>query len=209
MSCSDDDSNSISNGSIGYQYIPLKVGSELVYQIDSISYDEFTGTVDTTTFFLRELVEEEFNDIVGNTSFLIGIYKRNSDTLSWIKKSNISKKIVGRRYEKLENNTILIPLVFPLAENVSWDVNALNSAFSELYSFKNLHESLRVNGINYDSVLVVDQKEEQNLIERFLEEEKYAAQIGLIQKRKMAIQTELNGTIKNGTDVRMNLISHN
>lgn len=209
LSCSDDDSSAVSNGSLGYQYIPLKVGSELIYQVDSISYDEFRGSVDTTIYYLRELVEEEFVDLEGNISYLVGIYQRNSDTVSWIKQRNISKKVVDRKYERLENNTLLIPLVFPLNETVTWDVNALNPMPEELYSYESIHESKQVNGVNYDSVLVVKQKDEMNLIERYFEEEKYAARIGLVQKRVIALQTELNGTIRDGIDVRMNLISYN
>lgn len=209
LSCSDDDSTTISNGSLGYQYIPLKVGGELIYQVDSISYDEFRGTVDTTIYYIRELVEEEFVDLEGNTSYLVGIYQRSSDTVSWTKQRNISKKVVNRKYERLENNTLLIPLVFPLNESVTWDVNALNPKPEELYSYESTHESKKVNGVNYDSVLVVNQKDEMNLIERYFEEEKYAARIGLIQKRVIALQTELNGTIRDGIDVRINLISHN
>ncbi len=209
FSCSDDGDTILSKSSLGFEYIPLKLGSEMIYQFDSIAYDEFTGGIDTVQFFVKETIEEEFIDIENNPSFLVGVYQRNSDTNQWVKKYNISKKLVGRKFEILENNQIRIPLVFPLGENVIWDPNALNANPEEVYSYKEIHKRSTVNGTTYDSVLVVDQKDELNLIERYLEEEKYAAQIGLIQKRKLALQTELNGTIRNGYDVRINLIERN
>ncbi|MFM7079527.1 MAG: hypothetical protein ACKOYC_07020 [Bacteroidota bacterium] len=46
-----------------YQYVPTNVGHEVVYDVQLIVKDEFTGIQDTTSYQLKELIESNFIDI--------------------------------------------------------------------------------------------------------------------------------------------------
>ena len=61
--CSKDDSEDLPENFAGYNYLPLSVGLENIYLVDSIAYDDFTGTVDTTQYFIRELFEGTVQDL--------------------------------------------------------------------------------------------------------------------------------------------------
>jgi hypothetical protein len=209
LACSDDESSEVNTSILGYQYQPLSIGQELIYQVDSIAYDDFTGTVDTLSYKLKEVTEEVLLSLEGNKEYLISIYKRSSDTINWTKQRVIKKSIVGTRFEKLDNNLLTIPLVFPISEEVSWDVNSLNTEDVIFYSYESFHKTGMYNNIEYDSVLLVNQLDEENLIEKLFSQEVYAAGVGMIEKQDIAINTNLDGTIKNGYDVSIKLISHN
>jgi hypothetical protein len=209
MACSEDESVEVKNSDLGYNYQPLVLGQELIYQVDSITYDDFTGTVDTISYKLRELIEETDIDQIGNEVFIVSVYTRLSDTNSWKKKKVIQKSIVNTRYEKLENNLLTIPLVFPISKDVSWNVNSLNTNEEVIYSYDSFHEFGEYNNLDYDSVLVVNQLDEENLIEKIYSQEVYASGVGLIEKKHQQLNTNIDGTIKNGFDLTIKLLSAN
>ena len=70
--CEDDDESS--KEFIGYQYLPLELGQENTYQVDSIKYDDFTNTIDTIQFQRREVVDGTFVDGEGRLNYIVNIF---------------------------------------------------------------------------------------------------------------------------------------
>lgn len=193
----------------GYQYHPLKLGQELIYQNDSIIYDDFSGQVDTISFQTKLITESEETDLENRKVYVFGLYRRDSIQQNW-KKIKQLRKFRGNRYlELMDENVVYLPLIFPMDPLVSWDVNAKNTSLEQRYVYKNLHRSAKLNSIAYDSTILVSQRNEENLIERFVEQEIYAARVGLVYQKKLALQTEFNGNIRSGYDFTSVLISHN
>ncbi|MBL4707382.1 MAG: hypothetical protein JKY48_02955 [Flavobacteriales bacterium] len=206
LACKDDDTT-LPEEFVGLQYLPLKVGQESIYKIDSIIYNEFTGGVDTIRLQLRELVYESILDAEQRKAFEIGIYQRANDTLEWRLIRVIRKTRTASKYELLDNNQRTVPLIFPVSMDKKWDVNSLNATAEVEYLYKSVNESLLLNGVNYDSTLSVIQLDEENLIERQFAEEKYALGFGLIYRRDLNIETDFDNNILSGYDATVELIS--
>ncbi len=201
-----EDQKSTDTPFFGYQYSPISVGQYRVYQVDSIAYDDFNGTIDTIRFQEKTEVESiETSQAVGS-SYVLGVYRRDTSTDPW-KKTHLIRQVLGSRtYEIQDNNVVYLALTFPINNATTWDSNAKNVFPEKRYRLENLHQSAVIAGINYDSTIRVNQLDEFNEIERFLEEEIYAARVGLVYQRKLAVQTEFGGEIRSGYDRSMELI---
>ena len=205
-SCSDDENDTPATVFFGYDYLPLQIGQESTYSIDSVLYDEFTGRVDTARLQLKEMVKSSFKDAENREAFLVDIYRRENDTLPWNFVKVVAKTRTSVRYELLEDNLITVPLIFPVGENKSWDANRLNVEDEQTYNYESVHASFELNGERYDSTITIEQIDNENLIEKMFAEEKYALHFGLIYRKDINIETELNGNIRNGYEATVRLI---
>lgn len=205
VACREDDTAPVQEFT-GLQYLPLTVGQESIYQVDSVLYNEFTGRVDTIRLQLREKVAYSIIDAEQRTAFTIGIYQRANDTLAWRLIREIRKTRTEKRYELLDNNQTTVPLIFPISLGKEWDVNSLNTSNAVEYSYQSVNESLQINEVKYDSTLTVLQLDEENLIERRFAEEKYAIGFGLILRKDINVRTDFNNKIISGYDATVKLI---
>ena len=68
FSCSKE--NEVTVTDLGMAYAGLELGNYVVYDVDSIFYDDFNDTVITTIFQLKELVAEAYTDLEGEEACL-------------------------------------------------------------------------------------------------------------------------------------------
>lgn len=207
IACSKDDSEDIPENFEGYNYLPLSVGSELIYRVDSVSYDDFTGEIDTVVYYIRELVESKGQDLGGRTEFNVGLYQRMNDSLSW-RKLRVNRKHRGTyRYELTINSISFLPLVFPPLQDSRWNVNSLNTLEEVIYRYEGLHQAFKYSGRTYDSTITVLQKDQLSLIGREYEREVYAAGLGLVFKESIDLETDISsGDVTSGFIRRQYLI---
>lgn len=205
--CSDDD-DTLEAQFVGHQYLPLTVGAEHVYQVDSIRYDEFTKRSDTLRFQQRELIKSSFIDGENREAYLIQVFQREDESTAWNLVKTISKTRTTIRYERFEDNIKIIPLVFPISEGKDWNANGLSILNEANFRYKSVNLPLSIDGNTYDSTLTVIQEDEENLIERKFAEEKYAVNVGLIHRKDIDIVTDLEGKILRGYDATIRLISY-
>lgn len=182
----------------GYSYAPLKIDQSNVYKIDSIIYNDFTSSIDTVSFFQKEKVHSRFVDGSGRLAYRIEVSERQNDTSNWRVKRREVWLRNELRFEKQIDNLRKIHLVFPVREGESWDANALNPNESTDYTYITAHKELILNGQRFDSTVSILQMDEENLVERFYEEERYASQIGLIYRRDIRLRLRLNGEVEKG-----------
>lgn len=205
-SCEDEDTEPLSEDFFFYQYFPLQVGQEHVYQIDSIIYDDFSGSVDTFRHQRREVVEGTFLDNEAREAYIIGIYRRLDSSFNWNKQEEIYRSGNSLRIEEFNNNLRKVRMVFPITERKSWDANAFNIEDKEEYTYTVIHQPLELNELFYDSTLTIVQRDEKNFIEEFFSEEKYATQFGLIYRKDIEIRTNFAGEIQSGYNASIQLI---
>lgn len=183
---------------MGYNYYPTTIGWFIEYEVDSISYNDFTNSIDTAHYFLKEVIESEFNNSAEMPSFRIERYKRNTTSDDWeisdvwfVIKNNTS--II-----RVEENIRYVKMIFPVKNGSRWNGNNYNSFEEQNYEFTNKDEFFKVGQLNFDSTVTIKQFENINLIEKQEFREIYARNIGLIYKEMIDIKTEVNGTIKSG-----------
>lgn len=183
---------------LGYNYYPVEVGSYIVYDVDSIYYDDFNNTKDTFKFQLKHKIESQFIDNEGRTAYRIERsvkfynpsipYNQQQWQLRdvWVaNKTNTTAELV-------EENTRYIKLAFPVKETQKWNGNAQNTSDAWQYEYNFFDLPRTHGGVVYDSVLEVNQFDDKGAIltERKFFVERYARNVGLIYKRVIDIESQ-------------------
>ena len=193
VSCSKDVPSSL-DFKFAVDYYPLILGSWYVYDIDSISYDDFTNpvSVDSITYQVKEELTDTFLDLEGNQCFEITRSKRMEtdsiglEDLPWIL-SDIwwVKEINGNIYRVEENNNY-VTLSNPIAKDKSWDGNAYNYQRYWDFTYENIAGTFN----QYSNTVTVIQIDQENEIEKKYYREIFANDIGLVSRIRIDVKTQ-------------------
>jgi hypothetical protein len=184
---------------LGYNYFPDDVGRYVVYNVDSFYYDDFNNRIDTTKFQLKEKIQSIFTDNQGRPAIRLERYvKYFNDTvpyasMSWQLRNVWTETKTKTTAEKVEENVRYVKLVFPVNETQRWDGNAQNTLGEETYKYNFFGFPRTVGNIHFDSVLQVDQQNEENLLTKKYYIEKYAKNVGLIYKQIIDVESQPDG----------------
>ena len=165
----------------GYNYLPLSVGAEHVYKVDSTVFNDFTGSDSTYTYRQREVIRETYTDAEGRTNYRVEVAKQIGDTGDW----NIVRSYAWWKgpeaAQRLDNNVRVVPLVFPVSKANIWDGNAFNKWPEADYRYDYVDRSETINGIVFDSVArVIQVVDTNNLVVKQYKEERYARNLGMV-----------------------------
>ncbi|NQV52097.1 MAG: hypothetical protein HQ500_02890 [Flavobacteriales bacterium] len=175
----------------GYAYYPLVIGNSVEYKVDSVVYNEFTATVDSFSFLMREECVETFTDLEGRTAYRFERYVQKDDTSDFAFRTSFYVVTDGVRTEKVENNQREVVMVYPPKNGEDWDANAFSAADQVDYEFEAVHQALQLGSLSFDSALrVIQLNDTDNFITKRFSEERYAKHVGLVEKRYYHIETQ-------------------
>lgn len=187
FSCSKKDEEVVSPD-IGVDYAGLEVGKYVVYDVDSITYNDFDGSVVTANYQIRESVDSKFTDLAGDEAFKIIRYRRDADTLPWSIIDVWSSKLSATNFQKTEENIKYVKLVFPVKNNKKWNGNSMNNLGTWEFEYTYVNQAESIGGNSLENVLNVVHGGEEgllNVINPTFYEEKYGKGIGMVYKRSL------------------------
>lgn len=192
----------------GHEYFPVFNGQTLVYEVDSIIWDDFytPPKVDTFHYSLKEFVESSYFAKDNQEIFRIVRSIRKNDSLNFQIIDIWSKYRNNINAVRNEENRYFVKLVFPAQKGKKWNVNAMNELDEQEAKIIDVHQPVNLNGFTFDSVLTVSVQNDSNLIEKKIEKEMYAWKIGLIYREKTDLQTFIDGKPKSGNKVIYKII---
>jgi hypothetical protein len=196
---------------LGYGYAGLEVGKYVIYDVDSITYDDFDSSIDTASYQIKETVDSKFTDLGGEDAFKIVRYRRNSENESWYIIDVWSSKLTVTNFQQNEENITYVKLIFPVNTGDNWNGNSMNNNSSQEYEYTTTNQTEVVGTLALNDVLTVLQYDSPDkLINPEFFEEKYAKNIGMVYKRSMSlVRVNLNSnTPWLGYDVTMRLSSY-
>jgi len=191
---------------MGYDYAPTTIGKYVVYDIDSVVYDDFKKD---TTFFkyrIKEKLEEIYIDNEGRSAIKLVRYIKKYDAsvsyedMSWIVKDIWNYTKTKTTLEVVEENVRYTKLIFPINGGAEWNGNAFNTIGEWNYKYEYVDVAQKINATNFSNVLSVIQKNDKNnVIHREFYNEKYAKNVGLVYREIKDLYsnkvTVLNGAI--------------
>jgi len=190
----------------GYDYAPLKVGNYTIYQIDSIHYDDFANTVDTFSYQLKEVIDSSYTLLDGKEGFRLERFRRNNPSTNWrITDVWVTYRTNGQ-FIRVEENQPIVKLIFPLKIESSWNINSKNTLDSIVAEVTSIHPSSFLGNLSLPATVTITIQDDQNLIERKLDQEKYSKDVGLISRDYKDLRTQVTGEIVRGIDYRKELI---
>ncbi|HNW69154.1 MAG TPA: hypothetical protein PKI01_02030 [Bacteroidales bacterium] len=193
---------------MGYKYFPVNTGHWVIYNVDSISYNDFTGETDSFRYQIKEYVESVFIDNSGRTSQRLERYIRYSETADWTIKDVWFETLTASCAERVEENLRMVKLIFPVEESQTWDGNAYNTLGAQTYKFQDVHTPAVINNVSLDSTLTVIQKSSTTLISEDFQQEIYSVNIGMVYKKYVSLVKEPTGEITSGIDYSYTLQSY-
>lgn len=178
----------------GYNYLPLEIGQWVEYDVDSIVYDEFAQTVTNYPFVLRETVVETFEDAEGRTAYRVERATRMLDSAEFVVRGSYAVLVDGVRAERLDNNTRIVPLIFPPKDGADWNGNAFNTKGEELFEYDYVDQPETIGSLALDSTLrVIHRNDTDNFVVKTYQEERYARNIGLVYREFLDLETQISG----------------
>jgi len=184
-----------------YEYFPDVPGHFVIYDVDSVVYDDFTGQTITYQYQVKELIESRFIDGEGKESIRLERFIRLSALEPWEIKNIWQARVLPGRAEKTEENLTFIKIVFPPRLGQTWNGNAYNILPEQNYRITDAHKPYLISpALTFDSTVTVLQNDFFTLISEDLQEEKYAKYIGLVFKRYRSITKQPDGSIIGGVD---------
>jgi hypothetical protein len=184
---------------MGYNYFPDRVGSYVVYDVDSFYFDDNLDKTDTFKFLLKEKIESIFTDNQGRPAIRLERYVKYYDpaipysAMDWALRDVWTETKTATTAQKVEENERYIKLAFPVKESQIWDGNAENTKGEEKYEYYFIDQARYIGGVHFDSVLQVNQKDELNLIIKQEYSEKYARNVGLVYKKVIDVKSQPDG----------------
>lgn len=177
-----------------FEYFPDKAGQFIIYDVDSIVHNDFTGKVDSFRFQLKELVESIYTDNQGRPTQRIERYKRKNANFEWTLTDVWWANRTSTGAEKVEENVRFIKLIFPVAKDGSWNGNAQNTLGNWDYTYSAVHTPVNFfslsSNLSFDSTVTVVQKNDENLIQKKFYTEIYAKKVGLIFKQIIDVESQ-------------------
>jgi hypothetical protein len=181
------------------EFYPLKVGSVLIYSVDSTAYSNFSNTSTNFKFELKDSITNTFNDLAGITNYRVERYKRSNASFPWVFKQVFTRNRNTRSGEEFYNNQRFIKIVFPPLPGTEWNGNSKNNLGDQEYIIENEIAALSIKNLKFDSTVVVTEINDTNLIREDIIYSTYAKNIGLIKKEVTAVDKNINtGNITNG-----------
>ncbi len=160
---------------------------KLTYQLDSIVYNNFNNSIDTTSYRVTHEFQEKLMDSGDVEQYLIKfkVFKANGALL---RSALYKSRLTSNEYQVFISNKRELRLKFPLSADASWDGNAYNKQDSQIYKVKAIHEAATVMDNSYDSTLLVQEKFEENLIRLNAQRTRYAKDVGRIYQEKINLR---------------------
>ena len=124
---------------VGKNYMPLQVGKYILYDVDSIIYDDFLKAEIHNRYQMRYTVADSFSDNEGRISYTVDVHIRKTSADKFEPNDVIYYTPTDSKVEMVQNNLRFIKLTFPVADGNSWNgntyLNSLNTALEEYNNY--------------------------------------------------------------------------
>ena len=217
-SCSKEDALEQHYATGGQEYYPLRVGTQIIYDVIYYYYDDFGKKTDTSEYQIKEVVESALVNEAGDTIYRIERYRRDSINQKWSIVDVCQASIDYLGAYKTVDNLRYLKLAFPVGKETHWQqalfidsltfyqshyelsgivdyqMKTRKSAYSEV------GEPMEINGHYFPETVSVLHHDYSTMISRDLEQEIYAKNVGLIY-RHHAVWRKVNNQLKGYEEV--------
>lgn len=146
-------------------YYPLQIGRYVVYDVDSITWNDFDCTRRERHLNMRYSVTDTFTDDAGRASYRIDVHQRVADTGVWRVSTVFYVTPTLNGLETVMNNRRMTKMIFPVNEGKTWFGNrAIDTNDAEnryyggwLYQYVNFLEPYNNGRLNFENTVTVYQ----------------------------------------------------
>lgn len=178
----------------GLAYFPTDTGRWIEYRVDSIRRDDPNHIADTVTYALREKITGDFTDPEGRPAQYLIRYRPDPTTGVWTPKDVWWQVRTSTNAERAEENQRRVKLIFPPRTGQYWNTNATNAEPDYELTYQEVDVPWSMNGMSFDSTVLVKTTYPSNLVVRRTYYERYAKHVGLVYRQVDSSNTQIDGT---------------
>jgi hypothetical protein len=176
----------------GTDYFPLGTGRWIEYAVDSIWRNDVGAVHDTVSYALRELQFEAFTDLEGRPAQRLHRLRHNGT--DWTLQDVWWQTRTVDRAERSEEDQRRVKLLFPPSTGRYWNTNSTNGGEAYELTYQEVDVPWTVNGMTFDSTLLVKTTYPNNLVVARTYYERYAKHIGLVYREVDSTNTQYNSS---------------
>lgn len=205
----------------GLDYYPTTQNKFVVYDIDSVIYNEIPRDTISYRYRIKEKIADSFSDNEGKPAIRMERYIKKFnpakpyDSIPWIIKEVWMVTANQKSIQVLEGNVRFTKLVFPVQEKAVWNGNVSNTLGEASYAYEYFDRQEAIGNNMLDNVLKVKQKDFRTLISYESASEKYAKGIGLVYREITNIlsnnifpNTPVENRIESGMIYKQTLVTY-
>ncbi|OYU96120.1 MAG: hypothetical protein CFE21_06835 [Bacteroidetes bacterium B1(2017)] len=189
---------------LGYSYYPLDSGWVKMYSVDSISFNDNTGKIDTFQFLLLE----ENNGLISaqglNQHVEITRKVLFKNSLVWEPRTSLFAIQTNSNLQVVSDNIRLVKIVFPIGSVLNWNGNQYTNLGKRTFFMQNLGFSFSNQDTVFNNCIQVQEALANNAIEEVLIRSVYCKGIGLVDFVNNNLNTQSSG--KSGYLVHQKLV---
>lgn len=201
--CKKDDPVSVD---LGYGYFPTEVGRWIEYRVDSSWIDEESNTNGLLSYRLREVIDSAYIDPAGRQAQRIERFVWDSLDGAWRIRDVWTQTRNETAAERTEEDRRYLKMSFGVRAGERWNLNVYNSQEDLEVGFEEVHVPWTVDGLSFDSTVLVTSDYPNNFVDTLIYMERYAKHIGLVERSVDSSETQ-NGLTK-GLYFRQVILAH-
>jgi len=211
-------------------YYPLNKAHYIVYDVDSVLWDDFTGDSTHRHSQVRYTTTDTFRDAQQRISYQVDVMKRDNETSPWQTNDVFYVTPTTMGLDVVQNNLRFQKLIFPVADNKTWKGNSqIVVADQDLqyfsgwnYTYSKMGQSYDNSRVNFENTVIVDQVDDKvnnpvtqpaDYAERTYGREVYAHGVGLVYREAVRWVYDQNPSTgryaRKGWEVVMRAVDHN
>jgi len=164
-SCKKADDDTETTIDVSNDYFPTQVGKYIIYNVDSTVWDESVCLKVGKKYQMMYIVADTFTDGMGRPSYRIDRRIRRGTEDQWKQHDVLYVTKTPTTLEWSQDNFRYIKLIFPVAENATWQGNAyIQAADTPIsymggwnYNYTGVDKPFNVGEITYDETVTVNQ----------------------------------------------------
>lgn len=173
---------------IGYSYFPLTDRSYRIYQVDSIVINDFTSSIDSFSYQIKERINGLADPDKNNGPVRIERYYRKHESDSWTL-SDVWTALMDNRHALVyEENIPSVKLSFPMRVKDTWNRNLYNTLGEKSSTMQAWPEAYFRGDYALSQTASVLLEADSNLIRKVYQTERYAPGIGMIEKKQILLE---------------------
>lgn len=195
---------------MGYNYFPTTQGLYVVYDVDSLVWDDIPDppTSDTFHYTIKLRLEDSYVNSSGEIVYRWVKYLRK-DSTGYAANDVLGAIPLASTLEVIEGNVPKLRMIFPVKLGQEWDQDIFHPTKEELeYRYVEVDEPASVAGNSFDSTCLAEHSPIANLLKDVYLYDRFARNIGLIERYERKIDTEINGDIISGSILHYRIRSY-
>lgn len=198
------DDMDVPNYENGSKYYPLDSGIVRIYQVDSIAFNDNSGTIDTFRFMLQEEIAGNINGQFLEPHVVIKRSIKKELTDIWEPRASLFVLRTPNNLQVVEENNRYVKLVFPLGNTNTWNGNMFNNLGRRSYLLQFKEKTFNNGDTSYSDCAQIQEANIKNAIEEVFVRSVYAANVGLVNYTNIYLNTQTSGT--SGYAIRQKII---